>query len=81
MEYQPWWMYPYWRFELGPQPNPWIFDVRLIDQVMKDLAVLSTACAVAAQLSPQSREIFNQGVERLIEQMQLPEGASVEFQN
>jgi hypothetical protein len=81
--------YPGWHIEPGvpsnpwfmePQPRPWIIWDGLTDEIINDLTVLAAASVIAEGLSPQSREMFNQGVERLIGQMQLPADAYVEFQ-
>jgi hypothetical protein len=60
-----------------PQPDPWR-EARMSDVAKRDLSVLSTIHSLADVLSPALRSPIQDSAVRQVEQIQLPEGASIQ---
>lgn len=74
-----WWLQGPWITKLDPEPEPWIIDEQLNPRIAQELVVLASIMRLSGQLSPASTEILGSALRRAVEQLELPQGVSIDF--
>lgn len=68
------------KFPIGPDPDPdpWIVDRRLDQQVIQDLEAVATIDQMVTQASPRISEVLQDALQRVTADLPLPAGMTLQ---